>query len=150
MPGYFKAPDKTAEAFDGESYLCSGDAVELYDLNKPELGLIFKGRVSENFKLLSGTWVNVGELRLALIAALSPLASDIAICGHNEKSLGILIFPNVAACQEVVGKALQGQDLISNSALRTAVAERLTAFNTENPALSKRIKAAFLQATRSQ
>lgn len=144
MPGYLNDPKKTQEAFDEEGYLCSGDAVELYDTHHPELGLIFRGRVSENFKLLSGTWVNVGELRLKVLAALSPLVSDIAICGQNQTNIGILIFPNIPACREFTGENLEAEALANHAQLKTEIARRLSYFNRENNASSKRINNALI------
>lgn len=145
MPGYFKDPEKTAEVFDDEGYLCSGDAAEIFDLDRPEQGLVFKGRVSENFKLLSGSWVNVGELRLELVAALSPLATDFVICGHNEKSIAVLIFPNVQACQEFLGNKVVGDALVSAPRLQAEIAQRLSRHNSRNSASTRRVNKALLQ-----
>ncbi|NIB43461.1 feruloyl-CoA synthase [Pseudomaricurvus alkylphenolicus] len=147
MPGYYNQADKTLDAFDDEGYLRSGDAVELYDVSQPELGLVFKGRVSENFKLLSGTWVNVGDLRVALIARLSPLVSDIVVCGHNEKFIGILMFPNKQACEEFVGEPITGNDAFSHTGLTDKLRQALQAHNLENGASSKRVAKALLLAT---
>lgn len=102
-PGYWKAPELTTTAFDDEGFYLIGDAVRLADASKPELGLFFDGRVSEDFKLNSGTWVSVGSVRVAGIAALAPLAQDIVIAGHNGDEVRFLIFPNIAACRAVSG-----------------------------------------------
>src|SRR5262249_9811833 len=75
-PGYFKAPDLTAKAFDEEGWFRTGDAVRLADAANPAAGLIFDGRTAENFKLSSGTWVNVGTLRPCVIAAGAPAVGD--------------------------------------------------------------------------
>jgi feruloyl-CoA synthase len=75
-PGYWKSPDLTAQAFDEEGFYLIGDAVKFADPSRPELGLFFDGRVAEDFKLNSGTWVSVGTLRVAGISALAPLAQD--------------------------------------------------------------------------
>ena len=82
-PGYWKAPELTAQAFDAEGFYLIGDAVTFADPDRPELGLFFDGRVAEDFKLNSGTWVSVGTLRVAGIAALAPLAQDIVVTGHG-------------------------------------------------------------------
>ena len=100
-PGYYKAAQKTQEAFDDEGFYMMGDAVQLADINAPEKGLFFNGRVSEDFKLSSGTWVNVGELRIAGIDALAPIAQDIVVAGHDHNEIGFLIFPNEAACRKI-------------------------------------------------
>uniref|UniRef100_UPI0033408497 feruloyl-CoA synthase n=1 Tax=Castellaniella defragrans TaxID=75697 RepID=UPI0033408497 len=95
MPGYWKQPELTKNAFDDEGFYQIGDAVEFADPERPEKGLIFNGRVGEDFKLSSGTWVHVGSLRMKGIEALLPIAQDIVITGHDRDEIGFLIFPNV-------------------------------------------------------
>ncbi|HEX5393405.1 MAG TPA: feruloyl-CoA synthase, partial [Rhodocyclaceae bacterium] len=96
MPGYWKQPELTAAAFDEEGFYKIGDAVEFVDPARPEKGLLFDGRVGEDFKLVTGTWVHVGSLRIKGIDALVPIAQDIVITGHDRDDIGFLIFPNVA------------------------------------------------------
>jgi feruloyl-CoA synthase len=98
-PGYWRRPDLTASQFDEEGFYCIGDAVRFVDSANPVRGLEFDGRVSEDFKLDSGTRVNVGKLRVQAIAALAPLAQDIVVAGHDRREIGFLVFPNVAACR---------------------------------------------------
>ena len=98
-PGYWKAPELTAKAFDEDGFYRIGDAVKFADAERPERGLFFDGRISEDFKLSSGTWVTVGMLRVAAVTALAPLAQDIVIAGHNEDEVRFLVFPNIAACR---------------------------------------------------
>ena len=102
-PGYWKAPELTAQAFDAEGFYLIGDAVTFADPARPELGLFFDGRVAEDFKLNSGTWVSVGTLRVAGIAALAPLAQDIVVTGHGGDEVRFLVFPNIAACRAHAG-----------------------------------------------
>ena len=102
-PGYWKAPELTAQAFDDEGFYLIGDAVTFADPARPELGLFFDGRVAEDFKLNSGTWVSVGTLRVAGIAALAPLAQDIVVTGHGGDEVRFLVFPNIAACRAQAG-----------------------------------------------
>ena len=102
-PGYWKAPELTAQAFDAEGFYLIGDAVKFADPERPELGLFFDGRVAEDFKLNSGTWVSVGTLRVAGIAALAPLAQDIVVTGHGGDEVRFLVFPNIAACRAHAG-----------------------------------------------
>jgi feruloyl-CoA synthase len=92
-PGYLRA-DRTIEPLplDELGFYPMGDAGRLADPANPSLGIVFEGRTSENFKLASGTWVHVGELRLALVAACSPLVADAVICGHDRDELGALVF----------------------------------------------------------
>ena len=99
FPGYWKQPELTAKAFDDEGFYLIGDAVEFVDPARPEEGLLFDGRVGEDFKLLTGTWVHVGSLRVKGIDALKPVAQDIVVTGHDRDEIGFLIFPNVAECR---------------------------------------------------
>jgi len=142
-PGYFNNDAQTAEVFDEEGFFCSGDAVELIDRKHLELGLRFKGRVNENFKLLTGTWVNVGELRIAIVEALSPLATDVVICGHNQRYLSVMIFPNVNECERLLG-GVKAHELPTSSQLQEELARRLMAYNETNSGSSRRIKKALV------
>ena len=101
--GYYKDQAKTKTAFDEEGFYIMGDAVRLADPDDPAKGLFFDGRVSEDFKLNTGTWVSVGELRIAGIDALHPLAQDIVVVGHDSDEVGFLIFPNEIACRKISG-----------------------------------------------
>jgi feruloyl-CoA synthase len=98
-PGYWKAPEQTAKAFDSDGFYRMGDAMAFADGARPELGLFFDGRVAEDFKLTSGTWVSVGTLRMSGIAALAPLAQDIVVAGHDAAEIRFLVFPNIPACR---------------------------------------------------
>ena len=105
-PGYWREPDKTAAAFDDEGFYRMGDAVRFADAEQPSLGFVFDGRVSEDFKLATGTWVNVGELRAGCLKHMAPLASDVVIAGHERDDVAALIVPNLVACRA----ALPGLD----------------------------------------
>jgi feruloyl-CoA synthase len=102
-PGYLKRPDLTAQAFDDEGFYIIGDAVRPVNPQNFESGLLFDGRVSEDFKLSSGTWVNAGTVRLRAIAALAPLVQDAVVTGHDRDWLGLFLFPNIQACRECCG-----------------------------------------------
>jgi feruloyl-CoA synthase len=91
-PGYFRSPELTRAAFDDDGYYCIGDALKLVDPAAPEKGLVFDGRVAEDFKLTTGTWVHVGALRIKLIAACNPLLMDAVITGHDRDEVGALVF----------------------------------------------------------
>ena len=97
FPGYRDAPQLTARAFDEEGYYCIGDAGFLFDESRPELGVVFNGRVAEDFKLTTGTWVSVGTLRVRVVSALSPLAQDVVVTGHDRDEVGVLVFPTPQA-----------------------------------------------------
>jgi feruloyl-CoA synthase len=90
--GYRDAPQLTAQAFDAEGYYCIGDAGVLADEAHPERGVVFNGRVAEDFKLTTGTWVSVGTLRVRVVSALAPLVQDAVITGHDRDEVGALLF----------------------------------------------------------
>ena len=94
FPGYRNAPELTAAAFDDEGFYRIGDAGRLLDPARPERGVVFDGRVAEDFKLGSGTWVSVGMLRVRLVSALAPYVQDVVITGHERDEIGVLAFPN--------------------------------------------------------
>ena len=102
-PGYLGQPELTAKAFDEEGFYRIGDAVRFADAAHPEAGLVFDGRVAEDFKLSSGTWVNVGSVRIKGIELLAPLAQDIVVTGHDGDGVGFLVFANVPACRLLAG-----------------------------------------------
>ncbi|MFK7834991.1 MAG: feruloyl-CoA synthase [Sulfitobacter sp.] len=97
MQGYFDAPDKTAAAFDDEGFFVTGDAMKFVDPKDMNKGLKFDGRISEDFKLLTGTWVRAANLRLDVLERLAPLAGDVVITGADRNEIGLMIFPNMAA-----------------------------------------------------
>jgi feruloyl-CoA synthase len=97
FPGYRNAPDLTAKAFDEEGFYLIGDAGKLVDPNDPSLGVAFDGRVAEDFKLTSGTWVSVGTLRLKVVSAMAPHVADVVITGHDREEIGLLVFPTPQA-----------------------------------------------------
>jgi feruloyl-CoA synthase len=133
-PGYWKAPDLTAQAFDAEGFYLIGDAVTFADPDRPELGLFFDGRVAEDFKLNSGTWVNVGTLRVAGIAALAPLVQDIVVTGHGGDEVRFLVFPNIAACRAHAGLAdsAEVKDVIAHDKVRAAIAQGLVKLKAQS------------------
>ncbi|WP_028605292.1 feruloyl-CoA synthase [Ottowia thiooxydans] len=95
-PGYWRAPDSTAEAFDDEGFFCTGDAVLWINPEDPHAGLRFDGRIAEDFKLATGTFVSVGPLRARVIAGGAPYIQDVVIAGLNRKEVGALVFPTQA------------------------------------------------------
>jgi feruloyl-CoA synthase len=101
FPGYWKQPELTAQSFDEDGFYLIGDAVEFVDAQRPELGLLFDGRVGEDFKLLTGTWVHVGSVRVKGIDAMSPIAQDIVVTGHDRDEIGFLVFPNLPECRKL-------------------------------------------------
>ena len=132
-PGYWRQPALTAQAFDAEGWYRLGDAFSLADPRDPARGLRFEGRVAEDFKLATGTWVHVGALRARCIAQLAPLARDVVIAGHDRDYVAALIVPDP--------QASAGRD---DAALRAELAGRLRALAAANPGSSMRIERALV------
>jgi feruloyl-CoA synthase len=135
-PGYW-APGGVVEPapLDADGFLPTGDAARLVDEERPELGIVFEGRLGENFKLSSGTWVAVGQLRVALIDGCAPLVSDCVIAGHDREALGVLLFLSVAGAGAAPDE------------LRWRLLEMLREHNARNPSSSHRITRALVLTT---
>src|SRR5262245_45957347 len=103
MPGYWKRPDLTASAFQEEGFYMPGDAVRPADADDPAKGVVFDGRLAEDFKLTTGTWVHVGALRVGLLAACSPALQDAVLAGENREFIAVLAWLNAAGCQRLIG-----------------------------------------------
>ncbi len=133
FPGYWKQPGLTQAAFDEEGYYMIGDAVEFVDPARPEQGLLFDGRVAEDFKLLTGTWVHVGSLRVAGIDALSPVAQDIVVTGHDRDEIGFLVFPNMSECRRLaqLPADAQADQVLRHPAVKERVREGLLRMKRE-------------------
>jgi len=116
FPGYRDMPRETAAAFDAEGYYRIGDAGRLLDIERPERGIVFDGRVAEDFKLGSGTWVSVGPLRIELVSQLTPWVQDLVLTGHDREAVGLLVFPSPQGAAEPAKLA---------EALRTVLRRRL-------------------------
>ncbi len=149
MPGYWKREDLTEAAFDEDGFYCIGDAARFEDPSDHKRGIVFDGRVSENFKLSSGTWVFVGGLRTNIVSAATSIIQDVAITGHDRDFLGVLVFPNVAGCRarcpNMPGDAPL-EDILASQDLRDALTEALKSYNEENRGTSSRVARALLMA----
>jgi len=119
MPGYHEDPKRNAESFDDEGFFITGDAVRFAEPGNPRAGLVFDGRVSEDFKLTSGTWVHASNLRLDALKEFGRIAQDVVVCGAGQAEVGLLVFPNPAALEaagiaaERDGGALAGEPLMA-------------------------------------
>lgn len=131
-PGYLGRPDLSDRAFDEEGYYVLGDAARFVDPADPRGGLVFDGRLSENFKLASGTFVGVGELRIGAIGAIGSAVTDAVVCGENQAGVGLLLYPNPT---------------LPRSDIETAVREGLTRFNARAKGAGARIARALVLAT---
>ena len=135
-PGYLNDPAKTQEAFDEEGFFKMGDAVTFADPDHPDAGLRFAGRIAEQFKLMTGTWVSAGTLRAQLVAALAPMARDVVVCGLNQSFIAILIWLNGAS--DGVADPSEPSNIDDETA--SSIRQALIAHNAANPASSQRVE----------
>jgi len=145
-PGYWRQPELTATAFDEEGFYKFGDAIKPADPGDLSAGFDFDGRIAEDFKLASGTWVSVGPLRARLIAACAPLVRDVVIAGINRDEVSALVILDLDGCR-LVNPALAADDLVaaaSDALIRDAFRERLTKFLAASTGSSTRITRAVL------
>ncbi|MDC0723250.1 feruloyl-CoA synthase [Nannocystis bainbridge] len=144
-PGYHREPELTAAAFDDEGYYCIGDAGRLADPTDPRRGVVFDGRVAEDFKLTSGTWVSVGALRVAFIAAAAPVVQDVVIAGEGRTAAGALIFLNPDGCR-ALAPDVPADRYTDDPRIRAHLAAALAAHNAANPTGSRLLAAGVVLA----
>ncbi|MBX3513658.1 MAG: feruloyl-CoA synthase [Xanthobacteraceae bacterium] len=144
--GYWKREDQTKANFDEDGFYKSGDAVRFADPNDPNKGLIFDGRLAEDFKLTSGTWVQVGTLRVALIAACSPVVQDMVICGEGRDHIGVLCWLNAAGAAKVAGVEPSSPlaELSRHPKVLEHVGQALKKWNAGQSGLSTKVARAIL------
>lgn len=146
MDAYFENPEKTAESFDDEGYFITGDAMVFVDANDPNKGMRFDGRISEDFKLLTGTWVRAAGLRLDVLACLSPFAADVVITGHDRDEIGVLVFPNIAALEDAGYATTQEDGVMTCAKLNAKIAEVLAERAARVTGSSSRITRALVMS----
>lgn len=148
-PGYWKQPDKSAESYDEEGYYKIGDALKFADPDDIGRGFVFDGRVTEDFKLSTGTWVNVSGVRLGAISACAPLVRDIVLTGLDRNHIGALIFPALDACRNVAGHESGGdaEVVVAHPAVRAAFQARLDALASKATGSANHIARAILLTT---
>jgi feruloyl-CoA synthase len=141
-PGYFKDPELFAEVIDEDGFYKIGDAVKFADPDDPSKGLIFDGRVAEDFKLMTGSWVNVGELRIKAISAGAPIIRDAVVTGHDRDEVGLLIFPNIEGAARLAGldPGASTEKIIASQKVQENLCRGLAAYNRKNPASSTKIR----------
>lgn len=152
-PGYWKSEALTKAAFDDEGYYIAGDAVRFSDPADPSAGLVFDGRLAEDFKLTTGTWVQVGNLRVKAIAAADPVIQDCVVTGHDRRYIGLLGFVNMEACRGLcpdLAGDVAAEVVLADPRVRARVAEGLARHNAEEPASSTRIGRVLLMASPPQ
>ena len=147
-PGYLNRPDLTAEAFDEEGFYKLGDAVKFIDPEDPGQGLVFDGRVTEDFKLSSGTWVSVGTLRTGVLEAAAPLLQDAVIAGQDKNFISLLAWPNMVAAREISGLGAEAgaAEVLASAPVVAFVREKLAAHNKAAGGSSARIARVTLMA----
>ena len=143
-PGYWKRPDLTRAAFDEDGFYKPGDAVRFADPNEPAKGIVFDGRLAEDFKLTTGTWVAVGALRVGALAAASPALQDAVIAGENRHAIGMLAWLNAAGCHKLIGCEAPLAELARHPAVREHVRRALARWNAEHRGSSERIARVLL------
>jgi len=145
-PGYYGRPDLTKAAFDEEGFYCIGDAGVFVDPEDPAQGIIFAGRVVEDFKLTTGTFVHVGSLRTDAIAAATPVVQDALVTGQDRPYVGLLAWPNLHACRQMVGDPNASyEDVVQHPQVQACLKRGLEAHNRSSEgASSLRIARAML------
>jgi feruloyl-CoA synthase len=146
-PGYWRREDLNANAFDEEGFYCLGDAVKFLDSDDWQKGFVFDGRLNEDFKLTSGTWVRVGVLRLRLLAHFGSLLQDVVIAAPDRDYIAALLFPAWEACQRLCMDLPAGAPIaaiLAHPNVRTAFQKRLVSFAQLSTGGSTRIDRAIL------
>jgi len=138
MRGYLNMPEKNAQVFDSEGFYCLGDAARFEDPDHPEKGLVFDGRVTEDFKLDSGTWVSVGTLRPDIVAACAPLVFDAVVCGQDKPFIGALLWPSPAGMKAAT-EAAGGDVAKAFGAVAAEIKAKLRAFNATQGGSSRKV-----------
>jgi feruloyl-CoA synthase len=148
-PGYWRQPELTATAFDEEGFYRLGDAARLLDAADPTKGLMFDGRIAEDFKLASGTWVSVGPLRAKLIAVLAPFVQDVVIAGLDRDSLAAILIPNLRECaaQLNLSELPTYPDLHGHPILSELLRDRLRDYARAHTASSVQVRRATVLPT---
>jgi feruloyl-CoA synthase len=141
-PGYWRRDDLTRAAFDEDGFYGMGDAVRPADPRDVSKGLVFDGRIKEDFKLSTGTWVSVGPLRARIVAHFAPYLRDVAIAGEGRDELAVLGIPDLAACRALcpeIQSDAPDAAILSHAAVRRSVAERLATFALQSISSTTRV-----------
>ena len=152
-PGYWKDKLNTKKSFDKEGFFKIGDALKFRDKSNPELGFYFDGRISENFKLNTGSWVSVGNVRSKLLDKLGGLAIDAIIVGEDQEYLSAFLIPNLSYCANLINLELRENKemILSNQIIKNKILEALTDYKKNTNSKSQYIKkAVFFKETLSK
>lgn len=147
MPGYWRAAQQTAEVFDAQGFYCSGDALKLADAHDPQLGLMFDGRIAEDFKLSSGVFVSVGPLRNRAVLEGSPYVQDLVVAAPDRECLGALVFPRLYECRRLAGLGAEASDaqVLASAPVRQWFGDWLQRLNREASGNASRLEWIALQ-----
>jgi feruloyl-CoA synthase len=147
-PGYWRQDHLTREAFDEEGYYRLGDALKFVDPNDPAKGLLFDGRIAEDYKLSTGTWVSVGPLRARFLDHFAPHVRDVVFAGADRDDIAVLIFPDVEACRKLAALAPEASldQIIEAAPVRRKFTELLVKLAALSPGSSTRVERAILMA----
>jgi feruloyl-CoA synthase len=147
MPGYWRAPQQTQEVFDEDGFYCSGDALKLANPAEPQLGLMFDGRIAEDFKLSSGVFVSVGPLRARAVLAGAPYVQDLVVAAPDRECLGLLVFPRLPECRQLAGmdESASVAQVLASPAVRDWFASWLQQLNRDATGNATRLEWLALQ-----
>ncbi|WP_404937103.1 feruloyl-CoA synthase [Pseudomonas sp. JDS08PS003] len=147
MPGYWRAAQQTAEVFDAQGFYCSGDALKLADPHDPQLGLMFDGRIAEDFKLSSGVFVSVGPLRNRAVLEGSPYVQDLVVAAPDRECLGALVFPRLYECRRLAALGAEASDaqVLASAPVRQWFSDWLQRLNREASGNASRLEWIALQ-----
>jgi feruloyl-CoA synthase len=143
-PGYWNEPDLTRAAFDEEGFYKIGDALRFVDESDPDKGFIFDGRIAEDFKLSTATWVSVGPLRVNFLAHFAPYAKEVVIAGADRDFVGALVFPDLDACRELSPEPGGAAELLTRPEVRAKFHELLAGMARVSTGSSNRIARAII------
>jgi feruloyl-CoA synthase len=150
-PGYWRQEQLTREAFDEDGFYKIGDALRFVDPEDPGKGLLFDGRIAEDFKLSTGTWVSVGPLRARFVDHFAPYVRDAVFAGADRNEIAVLVFPDIEACRKLAGLASDASPvaIVETTAVRAKFAELLTELAATSPGSSTRVVRAIIMAERA-
>lgn len=147
-PGYWRQDHLTREAFDEEGFYRIGDALKFVDPSDPGKGLLFDGRIAEDFKLSTGTWVSVGPLRARFVDHFAPYVRDAVFAGADRDDIAALVFPDMEACRKLggLGSDASPAEIVDALPVRARFAELLAKLAAASPGSSTRVERAILMA----
>jgi feruloyl-CoA synthase len=143
-PGYWNEPELTRAAFDEEGFYKFGDALRFVDQSDPSRGFIFDGRIAEDFKLSTATWVSMGPLRVNFLAHFAPYAREVVIAGADRDYIGVLVFPDIDACRELSPEPGSVTELLARPRVRAKFRELLVSMAQTSTGSSNRIVRAIV------